>query len=95
MSAALTNIKEVIQPEGIGLFRDSGLYDHSMVRFAPRAKLGDRFYYQQDSTSTNTCYFGTGSPQNLLVRVHNCTITYNTHTLYSILRNGRIRLNWS
>ncbi|GAU96772.1 hypothetical protein RvY_08164 [Ramazzottius varieornatus] len=52
MSTALSNVRKVLRPGGIVLFRDYGLYDHAMIRFAPGHKLDERFYYRQDGTYT-------------------------------------------
>ena len=32
------------------LFRDYAIHDMAMIRFAPGAKIGERFYVRQDGT---------------------------------------------
>lgn len=50
MEAALSNIIKVMRPGGCLLFRDYGLYDYAMLRFAPGHKLSENFYVRQDGT---------------------------------------------
>uniref|UniRef100_A0A667XT24 tRNA N(3)-cytidine methyltransferase n=1 Tax=Myripristis murdjan TaxID=586833 RepID=A0A667XT24_9TELE len=50
MTLALQNISRVLKPGGVVLFRDYGLYDHTMLRFKAGSKLGDNFYVRQDGT---------------------------------------------
>lgn len=50
MPSALVNLRKVLRPGGIILFRDYGLYDQAMLRFAPGHKLSNRFYVRQDGT---------------------------------------------
>lgn len=50
MEAALSNIIKVMRPGGSLLFRDYGLYDYAMLRFAPGHKLSENFYVRQDGT---------------------------------------------
>ncbi|KAG8178598.1 hypothetical protein JTE90_019704 [Oedothorax gibbosus] len=44
------NILEILQPGGLLLVRDYGLYDQAMLRFGPGHKLSDNFYVRQDGT---------------------------------------------
>ncbi|XP_031568212.1 tRNA N(3)-methylcytidine methyltransferase METTL6-like [Actinia tenebrosa] len=64
MLLVLQNIWKVLMPGGILLFRDYGLYDHAMLRFAPGHKLSDNFYVRQDGT--RAFYFTTESIENLV-----------------------------
>lgn len=50
MSAVLENVRAVLKPGGVVLFRDYGLYDQAMLRFAPGHKIGTDFYVRQDGT---------------------------------------------
>ncbi|XP_072028615.1 tRNA N(3)-cytidine methyltransferase METTL6-like [Amphiura filiformis] len=50
MIEALQNVHKVVRPGGCVLFRDYGLYDHAMLRFAKGHKLMDNFYVRQDGT---------------------------------------------
>ena len=50
MVSALKNISTVLRPGGCLLFRDYGLYDHAMLRFASGHKLSEYFYVRQDLT---------------------------------------------
>ncbi|CAN8000144.1 unnamed protein product [Ixodes hexagonus] len=50
MCAALENVRGVLKPGGVVLFRDYGLYDQAMLRFAPGHKIGENFYVRQDGT---------------------------------------------
>uniref|UniRef100_UPI00398F0E0F tRNA N(3)-methylcytidine methyltransferase METTL6 isoform X2 n=1 Tax=Pristiophorus japonicus TaxID=55135 RepID=UPI00398F0E0F len=50
MQLALENIYKILKPGGYILFRDYGLYDHTMLRFKTGHKLGPNFYVRQDGT---------------------------------------------
>lgn len=50
MSATLRNIRQIMKPGGVVLFRDYGLYDQAMLRFSAGHKLMERFYVRQDGT---------------------------------------------
>lgn len=50
MGQALRNIYETLKPGGLVLFRDYGLFDQAMLRFAPGHKISTNFYVRQDGT---------------------------------------------
>nr|KAG5707632.1 hypothetical protein BaRGS_031014 [Batillaria attramentaria] len=50
MLQALRSVLEVLKPGGVLLFRDYGLYDYAMLRFAPGHKLSENLYVRQDGT---------------------------------------------
>ncbi|KAL3831639.1 hypothetical protein ACJMK2_023367 [Sinanodonta woodiana] len=50
MIDVLKNVFQVLKPGGHLLFRDYGLYDYAMLRFAPGHKLEENFYVRQDGT---------------------------------------------
>ncbi|CAF1547231.1 unnamed protein product [Adineta ricciae] len=52
MLCVLQKIHKILKPGGYLLFRDYGLYDHAMFRFARQRqhKLSENFYVRQDGT---------------------------------------------
>ncbi|KAL8560262.1 Methyltransferase-like protein 6 [Nucella lapillus] len=66
MEAALSNVLQTLKPGGVLLFRDYGLHDYAMLRFAPGQKLADRFYVRQDGT--RAYYFSVEFLQELAER---------------------------
>ncbi|KAH6926980.1 hypothetical protein HPB50_024355 [Hyalomma asiaticum] len=50
MIEALRNVRETLKPGGLVLFRDYGLFDQAMLRFAPGHKIDTNFYVRQDGT---------------------------------------------
>jgi methyltransferase-like protein 6 len=61
---------KVLKPGGYLLFRDYGLYDHAMFRFARQRqhKLSDNFYVRQDGT--RAYFFSTEYLKTLLIENH-------------------------
>uniref|UniRef100_A0A0L8I9U7 Methyltransferase-like protein n=1 Tax=Octopus bimaculoides TaxID=37653 RepID=A0A0L8I9U7_OCTBM len=70
---------KVIKPGGCLLFRDYGLYDHAMLRFAPGHKLAENFYVRQDGT--RAYYFSTEFIEHLL-----CDAGYDICQLHYVKR---------
>ena len=50
MAHVLLECLAVLKPGGLLLFRDYGLYDMTMLRFAPWQRISDRLYQRQDGT---------------------------------------------
>jgi len=50
MDEVIKNVSKVVKPGGLIIFRDYGLYDHAMIRFAPGHKLDEHLYVRQDGT---------------------------------------------
>lgn len=46
----VANLYHCLQPGGIVLVRDYGLYDMAMLRFGPGSKLSEQLYVRQDGT---------------------------------------------
>lgn len=63
MDSVIQNIKKAVKPGGLVIFRDYGLNDHAMVRFAPGHKLQDRLYVRQDGT--RSFFFSCDETKNL------------------------------
>ncbi|CAI9733977.1 Hypothetical predicted protein [Octopus vulgaris] len=79
MLKCLQNIKKVIKPGGCLLFRDYGLHDYAMLRFAPGHKLAENFYVRQDGT--RAYYFSTEFIEHLL-----CDAGYDIRQLHYVKR---------
>lgn len=65
MSAVLTNICGILKPGGSIVFRDYGIGDHAMERFATASKLEENFYVRQDGT--RAFYFSIDYAQRLFL----------------------------
>ena len=50
MAHVLSECLEVLKPGGLLLFRDYGLYDMTMLRFAPRQRMSRCLYEREDGT---------------------------------------------
>lgn len=50
MAHVLLECLEVLKPGGLLLFRDYGLYDMTMLRFAPRQRISSCLYQREDGT---------------------------------------------
>nr|KAJ3416647.1 hypothetical protein HK105_001208 [Polyrhizophydium stewartii] len=57
MQRAVENIRSVLRPGGVVLFRDYGLYDAAQLRFKAENRIDDRFYARHDGTFSY--YFST------------------------------------
>eukprot|EP00842_Homolaphlyctis_polyrhiza_P004982 jgi/Hompol1/5485/HPOL_001985-RA len=49
-ASAIANLKSVLKPGGIILFRDYGLHDAAQLRFKAENRIDDRFYTRSDGT---------------------------------------------
>lgn len=61
------NLYDVLNHNGIVLFRDYGLYDMAQLRFKPGHKISDNFYMRQDGT--RSYYFSVEEVQDLFKSV--------------------------
>lgn len=66
MRQVLDNVRSVLKPGGLVLFRDYGLYDQAMLRFSPGHKLAEGFYVRQDGT--RAFYFSEEGLEQLFVK---------------------------
>lgn len=49
-SKVLTNLRRLLKPDGMLLFRDYGRHDMAQIRFKAGNKIADNFYVRQDGT---------------------------------------------
>ncbi|XP_014229481.1 methyltransferase-like protein 6 [Trichogramma pretiosum] len=63
----IQNIFDVMNEEGVLLFRDYGRYDMAQMRFKPGCKIADNLYVRQDGT--RSYYFTTEEVQELFESV--------------------------
>lgn len=63
-AVTLGNIRKLLKPGGLLLFRDYGLYDMAQLRFKAGSKISENFYMRQDGT--RTYFFSTQSTEELL-----------------------------
>ncbi|XP_076238198.1 tRNA N(3)-cytidine methyltransferase METTL6 [Calliopsis andreniformis] len=67
------NLYNVLDKNGVVLFRDYGLYDMAQLRFKPGHKIGENFYMRQDGT--RSYYFSPEELANLFESVGFTTLT--------------------
>lgn len=61
------NLKKLLKPGGMVLFRDYGLHDMAQLRFKPGCKISEKFYVRQDGT--RSYYFSTEETKEMFEKI--------------------------
>lgn len=67
------NLKKLLKPGGMVLFRDYGLHDMAQLRFKSGSKIADKLYVRQDGT--RSYYFTTEETQEMFEKVGFTVVT--------------------
>ncbi|XP_063704325.1 tRNA N(3)-methylcytidine methyltransferase METTL6 [Culicoides brevitarsis] len=59
----MENLRKLLKPGGMVLFRDYGLHDMAQLRFKPGSKIAEKLYVRQDGT--RSYYFSTEETQEM------------------------------
>ncbi|KND00037.1 uncharacterized protein SPPG_04381 [Spizellomyces punctatus DAOM BR117] len=86
MSASIENLKTVLKPGGIVLFRDYGLYDAAQLRFKPGSKMDENFYVRQDGTFS---YFFSTERLEELFKVAGFEVLENQYVVKTVVNRKR------
>ncbi|KAI8819569.1 S-adenosyl-L-methionine-dependent methyltransferase [Fimicolochytrium jonesii] len=86
MPPAVENLKSVLKPGGIVLFRDYGIYDAAQLRFKPTSKLSDRLYARHDGTLS---YFFSTADLDRLFCANGFVPIENTYVVKTVVNRKR------
>ncbi|TPX60266.1 hypothetical protein SpCBS45565_g07567 [Spizellomyces sp. 'palustris'] len=86
MAASIENLKTVLKPGGIVLFRDYGLYDAAQLRFKPGSKMDENFYVRQDGTFS---YFFSTERLEELFKVAGFEVLENQYVVKTVVNRKR------